>query len=66
MEQKMSIILFLVVFFLEAACLTLEAFNKTIKHVVCLLKSGDLLLLMSRNESFCHVYQEKNWFLFIT
>jgi nicotinamide N-methyltransferase/phenylethanolamine N-methyltransferase/methyltransferase len=45
---------------LEAACLTIEIFNETIKRLVRLLKSGGLLLLlMVRNESFYYVNQEK-------
>jgi nicotinamide N-methyltransferase/phenylethanolamine N-methyltransferase/methyltransferase len=44
---------------LEAACLTIESFNGTIKRLVRLLKPGGLLLLlMVRNESFYYVNQE--------
>ncbi|CAF3256507.1 unnamed protein product [Rotaria sp. Silwood2] len=45
---------------LEAACLTVEIFNETIKRLVRLLKPGGLLLLaMVRNESFYYVHEEK-------
>jgi nicotinamide N-methyltransferase/phenylethanolamine N-methyltransferase/methyltransferase len=41
---------------LEAACLTIEIFNETIKRLVRLLKPGGLLLLHTvRNESFYYV-----------
>jgi SAM-dependent methyltransferase len=44
---------------LEAACLTIESFNETIKRLVRLLKPGGLLLLlMVRNQSFYYVNQE--------
>ena len=45
---------------LEAACLTVELFGKTIERLVRLLKPGGLLLLlMVRNESFYYVNQDK-------
>ncbi|CAF3449120.1 unnamed protein product [Rotaria socialis] len=45
---------------LEAACLTIEIFNETIRRLVRLLKPGGLLLLvMVRNESFYYVDKEK-------
>ncbi|CAF4306137.1 unnamed protein product [Rotaria sp. Silwood2] len=45
---------------LEAACLTVEIFNETIKRLVRLLKPGGLILLaMVRNESFYYVHEEK-------
>ncbi|CAF3593086.1 unnamed protein product [Rotaria socialis] len=45
---------------LEAACLTIEIFNETIRRLVRLLKPGGLLLIvMVRNESFYYVDKEK-------
>ena len=45
---------------LEAACLTIELFNETVKRLVRLLKPGGLFLLLTvRNESFYRVNQDK-------
>ena len=45
---------------LEAACLTIDIFNETIKRLVRLLKPGGLLLLATvRNETFYYVGKEK-------
>ncbi|CAF1196122.1 unnamed protein product [Rotaria sp. Silwood1] len=45
---------------LEAACLTIEIFDETIKRLVRLLKPGGLLLLaMVRNNSYYYVNGEK-------
>ena len=45
---------------LEAACLTIEIFNETIKRLVRLLKPGGLLLLLTvRNQSFYYSNQDK-------
>ncbi len=49
MEKKTS---------LQAVALTLQSFYETIKHLLRLLKSDDLLLHMHRNESFYHVNEE--------
>ena len=56
----MTVILFFSSLCLEAACLTIESFNQSIKRVVRLLKPGGLLiLLMVRNQSFYYTNEKK-------